>query len=42
MKQMDLPMKLQNNVRDFLKFTQGTKSEQKELNEFLNMISPSL
>ena len=42
MKQMDLPHELQSDVRDFLKFTQGTKSEQKDLKEFLAMISPSL
>ena len=42
MKQMDLPHKFQDEVRKFLIFTQGTKSEQKQLKEFLGMISPSL
>ena len=32
----------QNQVREFLIFTQGTKSEQDQLKKFLEMISPSL
>ena len=42
MKQMDLPMKFQQDVQYFLIQTQGTKSEQNQLKEFLKMISPSL
>ena len=42
MKQMDLPSIFQDRVREFLIFTQGTKSEQNQLKKFLQMISPSL
>ena len=42
MKQMDLPLKFQLQVQEFLIFTQGTKSEQTQLKKFLEMISPSL
>ena len=42
MKQMDLPIKFQKQVQEFLIFTQGTKSEQSQLKKFLDMISPSL
>jgi Na+-transporting NADH:ubiquinone oxidoreductase subunit NqrC len=42
MKQMDLPPKFQTKVQEFLIQTQGTKSEQDQLKEFLDMISPSL
>lgn len=42
MKQMDLPNFFQEKVRSFLIFTIGTKSQQKQLKEFLGMISPSL
>tara|TARA_B110001450_G_C17461497_1_gene416422 strand:+ start:283 stop:495 length:213 start_codon:yes stop_codon:yes gene_type:complete len=42
MKQMDLPIKFQKQVQEFLIFTQGTKSEQSQLKKFLEMISPSL
>ena len=34
MKQLDLPTDFQEKVREFLIFTQGTKQEQKQLNEF--------
>jgi hypothetical protein len=39
---MDLPIKFQKQVQEFLIFTQGTKSEQSQLKKFLDMISPSL
>jgi hypothetical protein len=39
---MDLPIKFQKQVQEFLIFTQGTKSEQSQLKKFLEMISPSL
>jgi len=39
---MDLPTIFQDRVREFLIFTQGTKSEQDQLKAFLEMISPSL
>jgi hypothetical protein len=39
---MDLPPFFQDKVRSFLIFTIGTKAQQKQLKEFLDMISPSL
>jgi len=42
MKNMDLPKDAQNDVRLYLITTQGTQYEQKQLNSFLGIISPSL
>jgi len=39
---MHLPSNFQDEVREFLIFTHGTKDEQQELKNFLKMISPSL
>ena len=42
MKNMKMPEKLQNNVREFMMSTQNNLDHQKELDQFLGMISPSL
>ncbi len=42
MKNMKVPSQFQNEVREFLIFTAGTKDQQEELKKFLQMISPSL
>ena len=42
MKNMELPKDAQNEVRLYLITTQGTQYEQKQLQEFLKIISPSL
>lgn len=42
MKNMKLPENLQNSVREFMLSTQSNLDNQKELDQFLNMISPSL
>ena len=42
MKNMKLPENLQNNVREFMLSTQSNLDNQKELDQFLTLISPSL
>ena len=42
MKNMKLPEHLQNSIRDFMMFTQSNLDNQKELDQFLGIISPSL
>jgi len=42
MKNMKLPEDIQRKVQDYLMYTQSTLDNQKELDMFLNMISPSL
>jgi hypothetical protein len=42
MKSMRLPEDLQNQVRDYMMSTQTNLDLQKELDEFLGMISPSM
>jgi len=42
MKNMKLPENLQTHVREFMLSTQSNLDNQKELDEFMTMISPSL
>ena len=42
MKNMNLPKEAQELVRTYLITTQGTQHEQKQLENFINLISPSL
>ena len=42
MKNMKLPEELQNSVREFMMTTQNNLDNQKEMDQFLTMISPSL
>ena len=42
MKNMKLPEHLQSSIRDFMMFTQSNLDNQKELDQFLGIISPSL
>ena len=39
---MKLPIDLQSKVQEFMLYTQSNLDYQKELDQFLNMISPSL
>ena len=42
MKNMKLPDELQSSVREFMMVTQSNLDNQKELDQFMGMISPSL
>lgn len=42
MKNIRLPNNLSSEIRDYLVFTQSTLDQQKELETFLGLISPSL
>ena len=42
MKNMKLPEDLQTSIREFMMFTQSNLDNQKELDQFFGLISPSL
>lgn len=42
MKNIELPIETQKNIRDFILQTQGTQYEQNQLKEFFDSISPSI
>lgn len=42
MKNLNIPMELREEIKSYFTFTQTTQDHQKELDEFLKMLSPSL
>lgn len=42
MKNMKLPEAIQTEIREFMFTTQNTLDNQKEMNQFVDMLSPSL